>query len=177
MATYHKQHGLNVAIVRPSLVTGLAGLPYPGYCGNVAGERVYSAALSLYFGGCWCTDLCQAVAAWGWCCASVSAVWVSGTMIACHARALPAWRGATACDEATLTTALLLLLLLLLQAPSAWASPWLWACLTAWRVWPWCPHTCGTRCQVGGGSSSSSSNTMLLSTVPTHVWDAVPGGW
>lgn len=37
MATYHKQHGLPVSIVRPSLVTGLAGLPYPGYCGNIAG--------------------------------------------------------------------------------------------------------------------------------------------
>ena len=26
-----------VAIVRPSLVTSLAGWPYPGFCGNLAG--------------------------------------------------------------------------------------------------------------------------------------------
>lgn len=29
--------GLPVAIVRPTLVCGLAGDPYPGYCGNLAG--------------------------------------------------------------------------------------------------------------------------------------------
>lgn len=38
VATYHKKHHLPITIVRPSLVTGLAGLPYPGYCGNLAGE-------------------------------------------------------------------------------------------------------------------------------------------
>jgi hypothetical protein len=51
VATYHKQHGLPVAIVRPSLVTGLAGAPYPGYCGNVAGEQavcVYMHAVRTF---------------------------------------------------------------------------------------------------------------------------------
>lgn len=38
VASYHKQYGLPIAIVRPSLVCGLAGDPYPGYCGNLAGE-------------------------------------------------------------------------------------------------------------------------------------------
>lgn len=47
VATYHKQHGLNVAIVRPSLVTGLAGLPYPGYCGNVAGPIGMGIAMAV----------------------------------------------------------------------------------------------------------------------------------
>jgi nucleoside-diphosphate-sugar epimerase len=48
VASYHKQHGLPVAIVRPSLVTGLAGLPYPGYCGNVAGGEHGKDARVVY---------------------------------------------------------------------------------------------------------------------------------
>lgn len=36
VADYHKEC-LPVAIVRPTLVCGLAGKPYPGYCGNLAG--------------------------------------------------------------------------------------------------------------------------------------------
>jgi nucleoside-diphosphate-sugar epimerase len=31
--------GLPTAIVRPGLVCGLSGQPYPGYCGNLAGEK------------------------------------------------------------------------------------------------------------------------------------------
>eukprot|EP00882_Tetradesmus_deserticola_P013375 GHRQ01014200.1.p1 GENE.GHRQ01014200.1~~GHRQ01014200.1.p1 ORF type:complete len:468 (+),score=166.28 GHRQ01014200.1:148-1551(+) len=47
VASYHKQHGLPVAIVRPSLVTGLAGLPYPGYCGNIAGPVGMGIAMAV----------------------------------------------------------------------------------------------------------------------------------
>lgn len=36
VASYHR-NGMPTAIVRPSLVCGLAGDPYPGYCGNLAG--------------------------------------------------------------------------------------------------------------------------------------------
>jgi hypothetical protein len=53
VASYHKQHGLPVAIVRPSLVTGLAGLPYPGYCGNVAGTAADDDAVVMIV---WCVD-------------------------------------------------------------------------------------------------------------------------
>lgn len=38
VASYYKQHRLPIAIVRPTLVCGLAGNPYPGYCGNLAGK-------------------------------------------------------------------------------------------------------------------------------------------
>lgn len=38
VADFHKQC-LPVAIVRPTLVCGLAGAPYPGYCGNLAGKQ------------------------------------------------------------------------------------------------------------------------------------------
>lgn len=39
VADYHRTKlGGSVAIVRPTLVCGLAGAPYPGYCGNLAGK-------------------------------------------------------------------------------------------------------------------------------------------
>jgi fatty acyl-CoA reductase len=39
VAEFHKtQLPAAVAIVRPTLVCGLAGAPYPGYCGNLAGR-------------------------------------------------------------------------------------------------------------------------------------------
>lgn len=44
VAEFHR-NGLPVAIVRPTLVCGLAGDPYPGYCGNLAGP--VSAAVLL----------------------------------------------------------------------------------------------------------------------------------
>jgi hypothetical protein len=37
VADFHRQ-SLPVAIVRPTLVCGLAGAPYPGFCGNLAGK-------------------------------------------------------------------------------------------------------------------------------------------
>lgn len=36
VAEYHED-GLPVVILRPSLVGNVAGKPYPGYCGNLAG--------------------------------------------------------------------------------------------------------------------------------------------
>lgn len=37
VADFHKEGRLPVVIVRPTLVCGLSGAPYPGYCGNLAG--------------------------------------------------------------------------------------------------------------------------------------------
>lgn len=49
VASYHRQ-GMPVAIVRPSLVCGLAGDPYPGYCGNLAGRfRCAAACMATSF--------------------------------------------------------------------------------------------------------------------------------
>ena len=41
VASYHGRH-FPVAIVRPSLVSAVAGQPYPGYAGNMAGWNVIS---------------------------------------------------------------------------------------------------------------------------------------
>jgi hypothetical protein len=48
VADFHRQT-LPVAIVRPTLVCGLAGAPYPGFCGNLAGEGVHPCANCVYF--------------------------------------------------------------------------------------------------------------------------------
>ncbi len=39
----HRESGVPIAIVRPSLVTSLAGRPYPGYVGNLAGAATDDA--------------------------------------------------------------------------------------------------------------------------------------
>ncbi|GBF97474.1 hypothetical protein Rsub_10397 [Raphidocelis subcapitata] len=44
-----KATGLPIAILRPSLVTGVAGLPWPGYCGNWAGPSGMGAAVAIGF--------------------------------------------------------------------------------------------------------------------------------
>lgn len=45
VAEFHKtQLPAAVAIVRPTLVCGLAGAPYPGYCGNLAGREGHIGA-------------------------------------------------------------------------------------------------------------------------------------
>jgi hypothetical protein len=45
----HRATGLPLAILRPSLVTGVAGLPRPGYCGNWAGPSGMGAAVAIGF--------------------------------------------------------------------------------------------------------------------------------
>eukprot|EP00878_Enallax_costatus_P005649 GHUV01005923.1.p1 GENE.GHUV01005923.1~~GHUV01005923.1.p1 ORF type:complete len:571 (+),score=168.70 GHUV01005923.1:688-2400(+) len=47
VASYHKQYSLPIAIVRPTLVCGLAGDPYPGYCGNLAGPVGMGVAMAI----------------------------------------------------------------------------------------------------------------------------------
>lgn len=47
VASYYKQHRLPIAIVRPTLVCGLAGNPYPGYCGNLAGPVGMGVAMAI----------------------------------------------------------------------------------------------------------------------------------
>ncbi|KAF8068303.1 L-aspartate oxidase [Scenedesmus sp. PABB004] len=47
VASYAADHGLPIAIVRPALVTGLAGAPYPGYCGNLAGPVGMGVAMAV----------------------------------------------------------------------------------------------------------------------------------
>lgn len=44
----HRAGSLNVAIVRPSIIGGLAGAPLPGYFGNAAG--LTSATLAFVSG-------------------------------------------------------------------------------------------------------------------------------
>jgi hypothetical protein len=46
VASYQSSHGLPVAIVRPSLVSAIAGEPYPGYVGNWAGPIGAAAAMA-----------------------------------------------------------------------------------------------------------------------------------
>ncbi|WIA39152.1 hypothetical protein OEZ86_005280 [Tetradesmus obliquus] len=46
VAAAHRS-GLPTAIVRPSLVCGLAGAPYPGYCGNLAGPVGMGVAMAV----------------------------------------------------------------------------------------------------------------------------------
>ncbi|KAI8468986.1 MAG: male sterility protein-domain-containing protein [Monoraphidium minutum] len=49
VARTHRKTGLPLAILRPSLVTGVAGLPWPGYVGNWAGPSGMGAAIAIGF--------------------------------------------------------------------------------------------------------------------------------
>ena len=49
VASYHGRH-FPVAIVRPSLVSGVAGKPYPGYVGNMAGGARFRFQCATVFG-------------------------------------------------------------------------------------------------------------------------------
>ncbi|CAD7696872.1 unnamed protein product [Ostreobium quekettii] len=48
VVSYHRKP-FPVCIVRPSMITGLAGSPYPGYLGNLAGGGGYTIAYALGF--------------------------------------------------------------------------------------------------------------------------------
>ncbi|CAD7701405.1 unnamed protein product [Ostreobium quekettii] len=48
VASYHRKP-FPVCIVRPSMIIGLAGAPYPGYLGNLAGGGGYTIAYALGF--------------------------------------------------------------------------------------------------------------------------------
>ncbi len=52
VADLHQSTGINCAIVRPSIIGGLAGAPLPGYFGNAAG--LTSATLAFVSGSCRC---------------------------------------------------------------------------------------------------------------------------
>ena len=49
MVLQHHSRGLPVAVVRPSIIGGLMGEPYPGFSGNAAGAT--GAALAIASGG------------------------------------------------------------------------------------------------------------------------------
>ena len=64
VASYQARHGLPVAIVRPSLVSAMAGAPCPGYAGNWAGCIGAGAAMAIGLFDCLDSVASQPLGVW-----------------------------------------------------------------------------------------------------------------